>query len=415
MTAPCIGRRRGEGALATVLRQGPSTESLAAHLGEAPLGLVLERTHFPGHRPVQFQFRARMRDGQQRIVLAEHVPDDPEGHARQEAASLRKRRNGQREGLAATPVVADPARGLVLRGPGLDARLPGLRLLHDAGFAREVLAALLGRDPGPVRVTLAAHRLGRRAVLRLDLGARVLYARLRTVKCGEAAARAHRHLALWRALADAPVLRIPEPLGQVETLGLSLISALPGQAPAAFDPAAGARIGAAIAALQALPVSDLPRHQGTDEAALLGQWLARTAATFPDLAVALRRPVADVSARLAAAGPLAPCHRDLHEKQLRATRSRIGVLDFDTLCLGDPALDAGNYQAHLVLAGLIGRTHTAAAAAALAGTLPRRARPGLWPWRRAALLRLAMIHAFTGMSDAVLGSLLREALRDDRD
>lgn len=78
-----------------------------------------------------------------------------------------------------------------------------------------------------------------------------------------------------------------------------------------------------------------------------------------------------------------------------------GFLDFDTLCLSDPALDPGNLLAHLFLAGI--------------DEVPLRAAfdgPGIGLWRRAALFRLALIYAATSTPDAALHRLLEEAAKD---
>ncbi|HEU4436262.1 MAG TPA: phosphotransferase, partial [candidate division Zixibacteria bacterium] len=44
-------------------------------------------------------------------------------------------------------------------------------------------------------------------------------------------------------------------------------------------------------------------------------------------------------------------HRDFYDKQLLVGANRITLLDTDTLALGDPAVDVGNFLAHLVLRG----------------------------------------------------------------
>ncbi|MDO5617442.1 phosphotransferase [Kocuria sp.] len=57
------------------------------------------------------------------------------------------------------------------------------------------------------------------------------------------------------------------------------------------------------------------------------------------------------AAPMAAGIPRGVVHRDLHEKQLLvdAATSRIGLLDFDTAAVGDPALDLANLGVHLDL------------------------------------------------------------------
>lgn len=397
--------REDEAALLSRLRAGSPIRGLVQLLGEVPARVTLERAHFPRARPVQLNLAARLGSGTVVPVLAEHIPEGAAAAAARALASLAKERHGQRAGLVPSAIVADSETGLVLRRPGLDERLPGLRLLHDPDAARAMEAGLTGRDPGPVRVNLVAHRLGKRAVLRIAAGGTVRYARLRATKSGDGASRLARHRRLWEALGDGAPLRIPAPLGEVPDLGLSLFAQLPGTPPDFGDGDAAGILARALAALRSSDPGGLPAHTGRDEALLLAEWLDRCRLYRPDAARALAAAVAEISGRLAHAGAAcAPSHRDLHEKQILISGGVAGLLDFDTLSLADPALDPGNLAAHLFLAG---RSAT--------GLCNAVDLPGLGLWRRAALARVAMIHAVTSMPDESLGRLIREACRDDRD
>ena len=382
----------------------PVLEAVDRMLGERPDRIVLERTHFPGKRSVQLVFSARMPDGGAHPILAEHCPEDPQGHADCARASLAKSRNGQKAALDDSSVLVAEGTGLVLRRQGLDERLPGLRLLHDPAFARTALRAISGRDPGPLVTDLVAHRLGKRAVLRLTTAEAVVYVRLRAIKSDDGNARFARHRALWNSLSGRSDLRIPEPLGTMPGIGASFFGALPGHPPD-FEAPDSAAIARAIGALQASDAAGLPLHTGAREARILSEWLDRCRRWRPDLAHRIEGPLAETLARLATADAAPrPCHRDLHEKQILVSDGVAGLLDFDTLCLSDPALDAGNLLAHLFFRGL--------------DEAPLRARldaPGLGLWRRAALLRLAMIYAFTSAADAALHRLIEEAATDAED
>lgn len=401
--------------IAPTLPKHPSAGALFQLLGEVPKTVTLERTFFPGRRAVNFVYRVRLHPGTDVQVLAEHHPGCANQHAAEATASLTKSRHGQRRGLALAPIVADTFTDLVLRRPGLDERLPGLRLLHDPPFAREMLRRIRGKDPGETRVRLMAHRLGKRAVLRIDAPGARIFARLAAIKSGSGASRFQRHHALWQVLKQSDHLRIPQPLGEVPDLGLSFCGNLPGDPPDFTKADCCESIAQALTCLQNLTVPDLPVHRGADEARLLADWQKRTGDFHPALARRLQKPLHSVSDRLQAstAHPVA-CHRDLHEKQILVAKGRAGILDFDTLSLADPALDPGNLLAHLFLAGLqTGRDMQAAEAHllnALPGLAPDRARL----WRQAALLRLSMIYAFTDMAADPFERLLNEASADDR-
>lgn len=102
---------------------------------------------------------------------------------------------------------------------------------------------------------------------------------------------------------------------------------------------------------------ELPEFTVADEIRTLETWVARVG-MFPGiLAVpqeqlaALRDGVARELSALPADGGTTRgvLHRDLHEKQLLAHGDSIGVLDFDTAAVGDPALDLANLGVHLEL------------------------------------------------------------------
>lgn len=332
-------------------------------------------------------------------LLAEYVPEAPQAHCSRVLASLGKRRNGQRQALQDEAVVADAASGLVLRRPGLDERLPGLALLHDPLLARKTLGQLLGKDPGDVTVRLVAHRLGKRAVMRVDIKERTLYARVRATKSTDGVRRFVRHRTLWSALSSRSRLRIPEPLGMSPALGLSLFSALPGSLPD-FSGGDSEAISVGLQDLQSLAIPELPVHGGEDEARLLNDWLQRCQRYRPQLARRLEPGIDSVvRALVAERAERRPAHRDLHEKQILMANGTAGLLDFDTLSLAPPSLDAGNLLAHLFLAEQD-------------ETPLRRAvdTPGIGLWRSAALFRLVMIHAFTSASATTLDRLIDEAM-----
>jgi aminoglycoside phosphotransferase (APT) family kinase protein len=103
------------------------------------------------------------------------------------------------------------------------------------------------------------------------------------------------------------------------------------------------------------------------------------------------------------------CHRDLHEGQILLHEGNVGLLDFDTMRFGDPALDVGNLQAHLMLSSLRYGSSVRAFLNAMDFAVPHLALKRLRLWRSAALLRLAMIYAFGSMPGAIIQSLIDEA------
>ncbi|MGC5198427.1 phosphotransferase family protein [Aphanothece microscopica] len=376
--------------LRALIAEGPSPAAAAAlAAGRTPVTVEVIRVHFPATKPMQVMLRA---EGDSGLLIGEWVGPSAATRAQAESARLSKPRRGQSDGGQAPAVVADPCSGLVLRRPGFDAKLPGLRLLHDPAWAADQLQRV-GLDPAS-DIRLVSHRLGKRAVLKITGRTGTQYARLRPVTSGSGEAAYQRHHALWSALDGTTGLTIPRPLGFVAEAGLALFAALPGSPPV-FRGLSGYRatrdIMRALGGLQGLAI-DADRHDARDELAILDSWAERLRNVFPEVARRLRDPLARLAKDLLALPECdrVPCHRDLHEGQILLHGDGVGLLDFDTLRLGDPALDVGNLQAHLILAGLMDGRSYRAFLTAMDTALPHLPLKRIGIWRRAALLRLAI-------------------------
>lgn len=236
-------------------------------------------------------------------------------------------------------VAVVPSAHLLLQH-GVDRRLPGLR-------------GVLG-EPG---AELVAHRPERRAVVRLP-GDR--YAKL---------VRPGRTDGLVSAARAAATVAVPTPqlLECDASQGRTVWTALPGRswhdllAAPQPDRAAAAAVGAALRLLHDTPPPDgLAPHTAVDEAAVVRQWLDYCAALTG--VQAPPRALARVRALLAETpAPMVMAHRDFYDKQVLVTDDgTVGVLDFDTLCRAEAALDLANALAHLRLRCLQGRLSEAA-------------------------------------------------------
>lgn len=365
--------------------------------------LQVTRVHFPSGKPVQFHLHPQGTGAAQTAVLAEWVGPEVDACAKAEAARLHQQ--GQR---AAFSVDADS--GLLLRKPGGDARLPGLRLLADPDFAAACLTGLGLK--GPFQLHLVAHRLGKRAVLRIRHAGGVAFARLRSPTSPQARLAVARHATLHAALAHRTEIRLPRPIGMDEGLGLALYDALPGRSPALRGLAGFAQTEAIMQALTALQRAevDAATHGVKDELATLDGWFARLSPVFPEIAAAIEAPLERLRQDMDGLPDRQTvlCHRDLHEGQILIDRGIAGLLDFDTLRWGDAAMDLGNLQAHMILAGVRAGRSLAAYATAAERNLPHVPLNRIAIWRRAALLRLAMIYALTAEPRATIAALIDE-------
>lgn len=240
------------------------------------------------------------------------------------------------------------------------------RLLDAAtDEALPALARTLGAHPG---ATVVSHRAGKRAVLRThDRDGQVLYVKVANK------GRTRRALgAIERAAAFDGPFRTPQVVAaKDESLTFAALSGTPlheglptadGSWRRAWRITMDAWAQAVRTSRTALPEG--PLHGAAEEIAVLEKWHERASHVDPDGAEHRDRAV-QISRELLAGLPAldrpALIHRDLHDKQIlwdRATDSgegqgrkadqdrRPGLLDVDTACLGDPALDAGNLRAH---------------------------------------------------------------------
>lgn len=280
-------------------------------------------------------YRVSLRDATGTVV--EHtvfVETSPADAARPGVLTLSNPGTGERVDVWVYP--ADPA-------------LPALRTAVYAEAAGVVLARL-GLPVTGLRVSLAAYRPGKRAVVRVDTDVTAYY--LKVVRPPAAEPLQARHT-LWRE-AGIPV---PAVLGWSEE-GLVALEALPGSE--------------LIAVLDR--VSD--PNALLDSIELLGEHIARVPSTssarsslvrridwyeerlieqLPAIDGLIERTARTAARRYRAGGsppPSRTVHGDLHLAQLLVDPANptaiAGVLDIDTSGWGDPADDAAALYAHLI-------------------------------------------------------------------
>lgn len=243
-------------------------------------------------------------------------------------------------------------------------------LLAGGGFGNPRLQA----------ITVLRHRPGRRALIAYDLaygsevdpadvsagaqGLRVL-GKVRAKGADRKTDRLQR--ALWEhGFGDNSEdgIGVPQPLGIVPDLKLTLQRAVPGETLEGYLTGPESlplmrRVAEAAHKLHEVfrsanpPEEAAPRrvHTLEDELSVLRAQLGRVAEKKPAWGGRLRRLLAACEG-LAARLPVTPptgIHRDFYHDQLlwEPTTGRLYLLDLDLYCLGDPALDIGNFAAHL--------------------------------------------------------------------
>jgi aminoglycoside phosphotransferase len=350
------------------------------------------------------------------------------------AAALTLRRAWPRSGGALTLEYVGPAgvlaaqasRDLVRleraarRLPGAAVVMAGDRavLLQPGGIDR-VLASVPSavRSPG---ASLVAHRAERRATVALG------GAFLKIVRPGDISQLAERH----RAVHALPAPAVLAADGATGTLVLSVVAGI-----SLHELLRTGRAGTAQLAAVGRAVRDLHRqpsppagilagpHQPAQEATVLRGWLAKLAdPDWAPLHARLAPAIDDVAAALDRLSPATPAtiHRDLHDKQLMVDDGgRVGVIDLDTLSLGDPAIDLANLLAHLRLRALQDPAHAAALDSWRAALVEGYAPPYGWRERvhlleQATLLRLACVYAFRPTPRHPFGALSEALLAESQ-
>ncbi len=268
--------------------------------------------------------------------------------------------------LSATPDAVRIRPPAVCQGTGVfrrDRALAFLRSAVDPVAAveplRAALAAVLPAAPLRIRqIEVLHHKPGRRAVLGYDLEAgSVTLALIGKLRAKGVDRTTHALLSRLRALGldGRDGVAVPEPLGLVPEFHMSLTRRIQGRnlLTALERPGAGTLASRVADALVRLHADAVPvprqRHALEDELGILDRRLVRLADTRTDLAPRLRAVSAachDLAARIPAHRETG-VHRDFHPGQVLVAFGQVHLLDFDLYCPGDPALDAGNFVAHL--------------------------------------------------------------------
>ena len=149
-------------------------------------------------------------------------------------------------------------------------------------------------------------------------------------------------------------LRVAEPLGVIPELDMWLQRRIPGRTLTTLlgHPDAGRFVVAAARALRKLHQTGVPaqrRHTLSDELSNLVRRLEQVAAARPAWAARLARLAAACCRRAEVMdrAPTASVHRDFYPDQVLVAGDGVYLLDFDLYAEGDPALDVGNFLAHL--------------------------------------------------------------------
>lgn len=241
--------------------------------------------------------------------------------------------------------------------PLVDDGLPTLAAALDPDQVQGALArecAALAHRPRIAEIRVLRHRPGRRCLIRYGLEGDTP-AVLGKLTCKGV----HKRSLAVQTRLFAGGFAVPEPLGPVPTLGLWLQREVAGRPLAVMLGEAAAeraaeRTAELLAALHRQPHGAAPAWTIEDELGVLDQRLAALGRARPDLATRARRlrEACHSAARRLPVSRVCGIHRDFYPEQVLVADGQLHLVDLDLYSRGDPALDVGNFTAHLIEAAI---------------------------------------------------------------
>jgi thiamine kinase-like enzyme len=254
---------------------------------------------------------------------------------------------------------------MTLSTTALDPKIPFLADTLDPHQGQTQLQTLFPNLRAVTAATLVRHKPGRRALIEYQLdtsaGPLTILGKIRAKGTDWHSYKIQQ--ALWNQgwAADRPDgFSVPEPLGVIPDWHMGLQRKVPGiPATDVLPTDAGIPLAHRIAALahklHHTPVSPPKTHTLTDELRILHDRLPLVADQHPQLRSRLTTLLQNcdtLSAPLPPCPPAAPLptaliHRDFYPDQILVDHNRLWLVDLDLCCQGDPALDIGNFIAHI--------------------------------------------------------------------
>lgn len=162
---------------------------------------------------------------------------------------------------------------------------------------------------------------------------------------------------LWKRGFDARSedgISVPEPLALVPGLRMWVQAKVPGLPSMAHledkrDTETARRIADAACKLHQFPTETKRRHTMHDELVILHKRLGELMVARPDWEQRISRLLAECRRQADSidSSTFVGIHRDFYPDQVLVDGNRLWLVDLDLHCLGDPALDIGNFLAHM--------------------------------------------------------------------
>lgn len=148
---------------------------------------------------------------------------------------------------------------------------------------------------------------------------------------------------------------VPEPIGIIPEWQMWLQKKVPGVTTTPLIPQPGGmelcqHIAVALHKLHTASVTPSRSHSIADELTILHDRLSRVAQEFPQWQTRLERVLIQCErlAKTISFPQIRGIHRDFYSDQIIVNGSRLYLLDFDLMAIGDAGLDIGNFNGHLL-------------------------------------------------------------------
>ncbi len=312
---------------------------------------------------------------------------------------------------------------------------PKLKILRDfviTGKPKKHLAripALSGKNFRIIECRLLGYRLERRAVLEytLEIEKEDGFETAKFVARITRPGKVERTLDIADQLTEngfagdsSDGLTTPGLLGYDKEHGVTFMELVPGRSLHSLIgdrsfPVSCAEAGRLIRKLHSMAMNNLPGYTADDELDNLRKKVDIIANIFPEAGKAFADACSGISrGRIADGHPTGVVHRDFYDKQTLHSPGRATLLDFDNMASSDPALDFGNFMAHVVL-----RSHQSPENELLIqngseafvrgyGSVDEDFRERANWWKDAALLRLAALYSLRPRWRSIAKNLILE-------
>lgn len=251
-----------------------------------------------------------------------------------------------------------------------DPKMPFLAEALTPNNVQKVLTKSLScafNDAELQAIRVMRHKPGRRCAIAYDLAVYTDNSCQSLTIIGKARAKGldHHSHELQRSLQNSFAedsldgISVPETMGMIPEWGMWLQKKVPGTV--ATDVLAGEagislarKIAQAAHKLHQTAISPHRCHTMADELKILHDRIPQVSQQYTQWEKRLKR-VLEKCDRLAADTPVfhqCGIHRDFYGDQIIVNGNRLYLLDFDLYCQGDPALDIGNFIAHLTESSL---------------------------------------------------------------